>query len=70
MIKSNQNGFTKRKPCLNNFTTLFDGRTGWIEEGSTVEAVYLDSSKFFDTVFPEIGEVCESCLDIFLNNIL
>lgn len=55
---------------LNQPYFIFGVRTGWIEEGSAVEAVYLDSSKFFDTVFLEIGEISESCLDIFLDNIL
>ncbi|PKU38678.1 rna-directed dna polymerase from mobile element jockey- hypothetical protein [Limosa lapponica baueri] len=50
VVVSGQHGFTKGKSCLTNLIDFYDEMTGWIDEGRTVDIVYLDFSKAFDTV--------------------
>jgi len=44
------NVFTKEESCLANLIAFYNGMTGWVDEGRTVDVVYLDFSKAFDTV--------------------
>ncbi|GAB0209494.1 mitochondrial enolase superfamily member 1 [Grus japonensis] len=45
----NQHTFTKGKSCLTKLIAFYDGMTGWMDEGTAVDVVYLDFSKAFGT---------------------
>ena len=50
LIKESQHGFTNRKSCLTNLLTFMDDITKMTDLGNSVDILYLDFSKAFDTV--------------------
>ena len=49
-IRPSQHGFTNGRSCLTNLISFYDKVTRLVNEGQTVDVVYLDFSKAFDTV--------------------
>jgi len=68
VIMSSQHGFTKGKSCLTNLIAFYGGMTGWVDERRTVDVVYLDFSKAFNTVSHNIvlGKLRKCGLDEWL----
>jgi len=53
-IIRSQHGFNKEKSCLTYLINSSNGMNGSINEGRTVDVVFLDFSKAFDTVLHKI----------------
>ena len=49
-----QHGFTKGSFCLTNLISFYDQVANSVDDRKTVDIVYLDFSKTFDTVFHSI----------------
>ncbi|KAK4825474.1 hypothetical protein QYF61_027629 [Mycteria americana] len=49
-IKPSQHGFRKGRSCLTNLISFYDKVTRLVDEGKSVDVVYLDFSKAFDVV--------------------
>ncbi|GAB0206012.1 mitochondrial enolase superfamily member 1 [Grus japonensis] len=45
-----QHGFSEGKSCLTDLIAFYDGMTDWVDEGKSMDAVYLNFSKAFDAV--------------------
>ena len=50
VIRPSQHGFMKGRSCLTNLISFCDKVTRLVDEGKTVDDVYLDFGKAFDTV--------------------
>ncbi|CAM5156864.1 unnamed protein product [Eretmochelys imbricata] len=49
-----QHGFTKGRSCQTNLISFFEKITDFLNKGNTVDLIYLDFSKAFDTVPHEL----------------
>lgn len=60
-----QLGFLKDKSCLTELISFCDRGTHLLDEGKAVDAVYLDFSKAFQTIFHSIflGKLADHGLD-------
>lgn len=50
LLRPSQHGFRKGRSCLSNLLSFLDEVTQKIEQGESVDAVYLDLAKAFDKV--------------------
>ena len=50
LIRDTQHGFRKKKSCLSNLLEFLDKVTKAVDEGVSVDAVFLDFAKAFDQV--------------------
>jgi len=50
LIHDSQHGFRKGRSCLNNLLTFLDKVTEYMITGNSVDVIYLDFAKAFDTV--------------------
>lgn len=54
VIKSSQRGFTKGKPCLISLISFYDEMTGLVDEGRTVDVVYLEFIEFIEKLLKNV----------------
>lgn len=50
LIRNSQHGFTSGKSCLSNLLDFFEEITKILDDGETVDLIYLDFAKAFDKV--------------------
>jgi len=50
LITDSQHGFRKGRYCLTNLLTFLEKVTGYVDSGSSVDAIFLDFAKAFDKV--------------------
>ena len=50
VLNNTQHGFRGGRSCQTNLIEFFDKVTGWLDEGDSVDVLYLDFSKAFDKV--------------------
>lgn len=64
-IGNSQHGFTIEESCLRSLTAFYDAITSLLDEGSAVDALYLNFNKAFATVSHKIliNKLIEYTLD-------
>ena len=50
LLRDSQHGFRTRRSCLTNLLEVLDFVSDYVDEGNSVDAVYLDFQKAFDKV--------------------
>ena len=50
LINPSQHGFLKARSCLTNLLCFLDEMTKWVDDGSSVDVIYLGFQKSFDKV--------------------
>ena len=50
VLENSQHGFRKGRSCQTNLIKFFDKVGGWLDEGKSVDVLYLDFAKAFDKV--------------------
>ena len=50
LIKGRQHGFTKGSSCLTNLLEFYESVYDWVDDGKTVDIVYVYFKKVFDKV--------------------
>jgi len=50
LIRDTPHGFRKGSSCLSNLLSFLDRATGLVEDGCSLDIVYLDLAKAFDKV--------------------
>ena len=61
-ITGSQNGFTRGRSCLTNLLECFEEVYERIEEGKSVDVIYLDFDKAFDKVpHKRLAKKLQSC---------
>ena len=50
LIRDSQHGFMSGRSCLTNLLEYLEALTRWVDEGASVDVVYLDFAKAFDKV--------------------
>ena len=50
ILRQNQHGFTSGRSCLTNLLTALDNWTKEMDQGNSVDVIYLDFAKAFDSV--------------------
>ena len=50
LLKDSQHGFLRGRSCLTNLLEYTDKISKWVDDGSSVDVIYLDFQKVFDKV--------------------
>ena len=50
LIRESQHGFRKGRSCVSNLLVFLDKVTKYIDDGYSVDVIYLDFAKAFDKV--------------------
>ena len=53
-----QHGFRKKRSCVTQLLEVYDKITEMIDDGKSVDIVYLDFRKAFDSIPPRMNDCC------------
>ena len=65
LIQASQHGFMQRKSCLTNLLEYLEVLTKLVDEGHSIDIVYLDFAKAFDVV--DIGILAHRMSEKYIN---